>query len=394
LHRNEESLQYFDEAAKLGDDDDEILHFHKGQALERLDRYEEAAACFDAAAKHEPDNAAHPYHCARALCTLGKYSKAIKYFDATLKLSPNNRFVYHDKGSALLGLRKYDSALKLYDKSLQLEPDCIHCLCCRGVVSSMLKHYEDALGCFVAAVNVQPDMESRFLMGQVLEELNSPRGALAHYDSIIGENSNEPFSYLPKAQLLEKLGRHDEALACYDQAIKVLEDFMDSVDDNEAYLDRHSTNPELPIWDCPLCKDALKDALKERGFGPHSNSRLWSSDSLKLTLENEIGHGTLPLLEPSALLIYISKAQLLEQLGRHNEAEECYATYESACVWYRSKPHFISKSWLVFAPTLCGLGKQAGSWYLYALPSGGIFQTSAVLPFGRMGLSGFVPGAK
>ncbi len=386
LTRLEEAIQYFDEAARLGYDDPE-MHHTKGLAHCFLNHDKEAVECFEAAAKLDPEDIESLYYAALSLSSMGRYNKAIKYFDNAAKLDPSSSLAYSGKGDALLGLRKYDSALKCYDQALKIDPADGRCMTGKGAAYSLLRRYDRALDWFSKAAEAKPGMESRFLMGKTLEELGRSKEALAQYDSAIEADSGKPFSYLPRAQLLEKMGHHDEALECYDQAIKILEDFMDDAGGSDAHSDRDGANPEFPARDRPR----RKGTLEEYGCSPDSDTSVWNDGSLISKIDGGAEHGALLQLEPSNALVYVSKAQLLEQLGRRAEAEECYAKYESACAWYRSKPHLAFESWLVFAPKLSGLKPSPDSWYLYALPSKGVFQHCSVLPFGGMSRTAFVP---
>ncbi len=219
-------------------------------------------------------------------------AKAAKCFDKAIKLDPSNVLFYSEKGSACLGCAGV-TPLKCCGQALKLDPSNVRCLIGKGAAYSMLKEHAETLKCCKqAAAWMEANME-KFLLEKTLEKLNRLDEALRH-DSIMEEQVEKPFSYLFRARLLHKLGRHDAALKCYDKAVKVLEGFMDSVDGSEAYLDRHGTNPEFPIWDCPICSDALA----ERGCGTNSDTPLWNERSLRSEMGHMTGHGTLPQLAP------------------------------------------------------------------------------------------------
>jgi tetratricopeptide (TPR) repeat protein len=53
-----------------------------------------------------------------------------------------------------------------------------------------------------------------------LERLQRIQEAIEYYDRAIAQDSSMIMAYLSKAGLLNRMERHSEALACYEQALK------------------------------------------------------------------------------------------------------------------------------------------------------------------------------
>jgi predicted negative regulator of RcsB-dependent stress response len=95
----------------------------KGNALEDLNRYDEAITCYDRALKIDPNHADAWNNKGNALEDLNRYDEAITCYDRALKIDPNYTSTWNNKGNALQNLNRYDEAITCYDQALKIYPN-------------------------------------------------------------------------------------------------------------------------------------------------------------------------------------------------------------------------------------------------------------------------------
>ena len=61
-------------------------------------------------------------HKGLALYKLNKSDEAITAYDKAIEINPQNSYAWADKGDALVKLGKSDEAIKAYDKAIEINP--------------------------------------------------------------------------------------------------------------------------------------------------------------------------------------------------------------------------------------------------------------------------------
>jgi len=93
---------------------------NKGNALNKLKRYEEAIECYDKAIELNPNNPDYWNIKGNALMKLKRYEEAFECYDKAIELNPNNPIYWHIKGLVLYSLKRYEEAKKCYQKAREL----------------------------------------------------------------------------------------------------------------------------------------------------------------------------------------------------------------------------------------------------------------------------------
>ena len=122
---------------------------------------------------------------------LGNYEKALGYFEKTIKLDENHTYAWFYKGMILNETEKYKDAIKIYDKIMLMDEPPDETWFNKGVALHNLEKYKQALECYE----------------QYLK-----------YDE---KNQNDPKALIYKSEVLLELGKNDDAIICYDRAVKL-----------------------------------------------------------------------------------------------------------------------------------------------------------------------------
>lgn len=107
---------------------------------------------FDKVLDVEPDHANALAHKGNALGKLGKYDQAISCYDTVLKIKPDYTTCIINKGLALHYLGRYDQALSCYDRILEKTPDNPSVLYHKACTKSLQNDTEQALALLEKAI--------------------------------------------------------------------------------------------------------------------------------------------------------------------------------------------------------------------------------------------------
>ncbi|MCS5613407.1 MAG: tetratricopeptide repeat protein, partial [Candidatus Poribacteria bacterium] len=132
-----------------------------------------------------------------ALQKLERYDDAIACYDKVIEIDPNDdlpvvRGAWNRKGDALQELERYDDAIACYDKAKN-----VYAWNSKGDALQKLEMYDDAIASYDKVIGTAKKRKS---------DRNSNTIGLA---------------YRSKGTVLQKLERYDDALACYDKVIEM-----------------------------------------------------------------------------------------------------------------------------------------------------------------------------
>lgn len=174
---------------------DADVYLELGSDLAAMGNWEGAATCFAARCQLIPGDAVSQYNWGVALQELGRVAEAIEAFERAIGLNPNYAAAYFGLGLAYRELGALDAALMALDLA-------------------------------VTANSADP----RFPLerARVLLAMNNPPQALKALDALLSKHPNHAEAMNVKGVALKGLYRQDEALAAYDQAIRLQPDLVDA----------------------------------------------------------------------------------------------------------------------------------------------------------------------
>jgi tetratricopeptide (TPR) repeat protein len=235
----------------------------KGEALSELGQYEESIACFDKALEINTKNIptiAHAWYmksqsffgmklfdksltsCDEAIrlhpsayrpmrCTilllLKRYEEVVTYCDEVISSNHGDDSVFNTKGIALMQLERNEEAIACFDNLLAsdkskgqlMHPVQISAILKnKGVTLKKLERYGESVVCFNEAIALNPeDDEAVIKRDNALADQHRAR-AHQYVDNMVKQQS---FDWCQKGIVLYQQGRNEEAIACYDEAIKL-----------------------------------------------------------------------------------------------------------------------------------------------------------------------------
>jgi len=138
--------------------------------------------------------------------------------------------------------RELEEKLDYFNKLLEANPSLEKIWLKKAKVLEELGRVEEAIACYDQAAKINPEKEREYKI-EVLNILRLKEGspaippswfalpspqdrekleeALSYYDKILEINPNLKVAWQTKGELLDELGRHEEAVECYDRAIEI-----------------------------------------------------------------------------------------------------------------------------------------------------------------------------
>jgi tetratricopeptide (TPR) repeat protein len=221
LGQHEEAIRFYDKVLSIDSRDVEAW-LSKGSVLTTRGQHENALVCYDRAMAIDPKNAKAAYNKGLSLLSLGKDNEAISCFDQTLRVEPRFEMAWVNKGNALAAQERYDEAIACFDHAIAINPKNAGALNTKGTSLAALGRCEEAIVCCEQALSVDPGYATAWVgKGAVLFSIGKHEEAGICYDKALALNPRTALTWLSKGFVLATLERYRDALVCFQEAQKL-----------------------------------------------------------------------------------------------------------------------------------------------------------------------------
>lgn len=343
LDRHEEALASYDKAIALDPGSADAFN-DRGTVLQCLQRYDEALASHDRAATLRPDDARAYYNQGTALLNLGRPEEALARYDRALSFDPLHADAHMNRGLALQRLQRYEESLSNYDKAIALNPGWADAYNDRGAALQKLQRHEEALVSYGKAAALKPGCaDACFNQGNALLALQRHAEALTQYDRAISLEPRHIDAHFNRGNALLNLHRNSEALASYERAAVLRPDYADAFyNQGVALMSLERYAEALARFDQAIAlKPQHSDACTNRGNALRSLQRY---EEARANYDQSI------TLQSGNARACFCKAQLELGLGNFQSG---WPLYESRWELEEVRPHrriFSQASWLGSEP--------------------------------------------
>jgi tetratricopeptide (TPR) repeat protein len=217
----EEALTDLDKAIELEPESAEA-HEARGVALMMSQKFDEALEALDKAIELNADSPTAITHKARVLAAQDKTDAALEQIEAALKLDP------HSAGALLLRARIYQQAGDLkkakldVDHVLRAQPGQAQALQMRALLAAGSGDFNRAIEDMKLLVKAIPDsVELQMQLALFYTANKQTDQAVAAYTEIIEKDKENWLAYRGRADAYLNVGKHAEAVADYDAALKL-----------------------------------------------------------------------------------------------------------------------------------------------------------------------------
>jgi len=305
-------LDLFTQAIKIAPHNEEALR-QRGLFYFETGKFEEAVGDLDVAVKADPENPEIQEIRALALLKLKRNDDAIGAFNDLIKLVPDSPLAYYQRAAAYAQDKKFQEALgdieqalkkdsnKLIavkalwlrarvhqlsgdskaaradlDEALKQRPDSIEAMELRGAISAGEKDYPQAIEDFEGLRKIAPKNPDLLTQLGLLYEANKqPRKAIERYTDALTVLPDQFLALRGRADAYLNVGKHAEAVADYDAAVKLKGDEPGMLNNFAWVL---ATSPDENVRNGKLALELGTEAAKLTEYKkPHILSTLAAS---------------------------------------------------------------------------------------------------------------------
>lgn len=218
----DESLQCLTRVCHLTPDSPEA-HNNLGNTFKRLGRLNEARTEYEAAIRLNPSYAEAHSNLANLLNDLGRHDEALDMARRAIELNPRSADAYLNAAAIAQARKQPGEAIRWINNVLSFAPDHPGALLALATVQRETEDYAAAEQAARRAVASMPQSgEAHEVLGQVLQGLFRSDEAKAEYEQAAKLPMPRPESPVDKkAVLLLELGRNQDALAAFDEALAI-----------------------------------------------------------------------------------------------------------------------------------------------------------------------------
>jgi tetratricopeptide (TPR) repeat protein len=223
-------------------------HNNLGNALLALGRAEEALAHYQKCLTIREDHGEAHNNLANALCALNRPQEAVAHLRRAIASNPGFVQARCNLGLVLAQLNRHEEAIGQYRQVLVIKPDHAEAHCNLGNALCVLGRFEEAAAEFQRALAINPALaQAHCNLGLLIGTREGPRAAIEHYERALAikpdfleahhNRHHEAIAHYVKALpitrsrrtevhnnlgiSLQALGRHQEAIGQYQQALRL-----------------------------------------------------------------------------------------------------------------------------------------------------------------------------
>jgi tetratricopeptide (TPR) repeat protein len=283
-------------------------------------------------------------------CGSGQLARGLDCLRRAVELNPSDAEMQSNLGNVLHATGRTLDALACFDRAIALDPEFIQIRVNRAIARRVVKDWSGALGDLQVAISSLGASATADLFanqGVVLSELGRSEEALQSFDQALALNPHYFDAIRNKGLVLQRLGRYTEALQCFDRALQMQpshvllhtdrgnalnalqryqearDAHLSSIRIDPAYAEGHA-NLGVTLDNLGRTDEALKALAVAARNRPENGSIRYNYASLLL----KSGEFARALTEIDAAIdlghdsadAYSNKACMLEKLGRYGDA--------------------------------------------------------------------------
>ena len=218
---SEKALADLDRALEASPDHAPTLEI-KGVVLGMMGRYDEALATFDQAIELNPDSMSLHLQRSRLHLLKSQPAEAVEDLDHVLSTQPATPALLLLRATAFQQMGETERALTDVDQVLRAQPRLGPALRLRGVLLAGSGKLDEAVADLKSALKEDPEDLELLLQVATLYRMKKQSGsAIEYYTKTIEVEPDGPLGYQGRADAYLAIGKQVEALADYEQALKL-----------------------------------------------------------------------------------------------------------------------------------------------------------------------------
>jgi len=220
LKKFEEANQIYDTCINLNPSNSYVYYKKRGNCFESLNLFNDAEKSYSKSIELKPDYLKGYEKKANCLYILNQNEKSLEMYEKCLNLKPNQDVIYKNKAYVLLKLKKYSEALESFDNYLKNST---------ALIYPLSNKYKIEIEFYNLIFQAYPIQNILLRKAYCLEKLNESREAELCYDDAIKINPQTLDSYIQKAKFYIGQKKFDEAISVSDKYLLINPKFTDFI---------------------------------------------------------------------------------------------------------------------------------------------------------------------
>lgn len=220
------TLEYVQKIIDLDGESDDILNL-KGLALFSKERYADSVKAFKKATSLNPKAAIFEYNLGKAYARMTEFKNAINAFDRAISIDDSYGDFYFEKSKCFAALGEYSEASDLAYKALEIDKEHpfyqLSYLKFTGMDYLNQNKPIDAIPFLEKLLEKDTSIDNSILLARAYVSGREEEAALAMYDIILNNDTENAEIALEKADYLSENDRFDEALKAYAKFVDIVE---------------------------------------------------------------------------------------------------------------------------------------------------------------------------
>lgn len=154
-----------------------------------------------------------------ALSKLSRYDESISCFDIAIMLNPKSANLWMNKGDSLSKQGRIEESIKSFDNALKLDTNNSRALSLKAKLLINQRKYEEALECLDKATQKTNEKVLWNDKGVALAALGRYQEAIQSYENALKIDPNDGVSLNNKGLSLYNLRKYQEAINCFDRIL-------------------------------------------------------------------------------------------------------------------------------------------------------------------------------
>jgi tetratricopeptide (TPR) repeat protein len=281
--------------------------------FQRNAQYRTARSIWSDVVAKRPHSARGETNLALALVDEGKPTEAIPHFLVALRLDPNEPIIRNDYATALLAVGQVDEAIAQFQETLRRAPDYASARKALGVITQ--HRFRVELEQDQAALAAHPkDPAAHVAFAQLLDDMGRRDDAITQYQQALHLDPSNTSAHYNLANLLADYDRDDEALSHYTAAARL------APNDPRIQINLGNLYLKQARWDQAIAAYGEALHLDPAAFEAHNNIAIAFAN--RGNLPDATAHfREAARLRPQLPEIHSELAEILERQGLHDEAQ-------------------------------------------------------------------------
>lgn len=219
----DKAIECFDKAISI---DPKYKHawYNKGYAYHGADVLELAVESYRKALDIDPHDKVLWNNLGNALYNLGRYSESIPRFVEAIRVDPDYEIAWNNIGNALEKLHMHKEAIPFHDRSLEIRPDFDYALYAKGVCKAVTGEIEQGYDLVLESLDLNPSYDEVWkARSEIAGQLGRWDEALMSIEEALSINPEYDQGWVTRAEILIAVGDYEASQASFEMALRCLD---------------------------------------------------------------------------------------------------------------------------------------------------------------------------